>query len=305
MNIKNVFLTIGVCLALGAIIGLNSCSSGDDNGGGVVVDPCPTYTPETADCFCEANPDDVNCQPFDPMNLNGLGVIMDFEDVGSEVAWVFRADFWSPSGRMGRNDATDIPAFEGNNYLRLITPASESVLDADGNETTPARNFHDFKYWPAAWDNNPDNDTDTGVDFTDLADPYLNFWVNTGTAKAGLGLMFQTENATRADFWIFEHAIDFGPTDNEWKLYSLSIAALFADNSQLVCCPFIPDEPFDAVSLDVPHQMIKFFVIPKDVGATVDSGLGPDNFISRLPAQDFALRIDLISITDGPAPQPR
>ncbi|UII80381.1 hypothetical protein [Flagellimonas sp. CMM7] len=314
MNIKNLFLSICV-LAIGAMLTLNSCSGDDDSPADPdpVASTCPVFTVANADCFCAENPNDANCQtpepepepePFDPMDLNGLGVIIDFEDVDGEIAKVFTEDFFSPSGRMGRNDATDIPAFEGNNYLRLISPASESVLDADGNETTDARNFHDFKYWPSSWDDDPDNNTDATIDFTDLTDPHLNFWVNTGTAQAGLGIMFQTINDDRNDQWIYEHIIDFPSTDNEWKLYSLSIAEMIADDSQLVCCPFIPDQPTGVPNLDATHNQIKFFVIPKDIGATVDSALGPDDFITRLPAQDYALRVDLISLTDGPAPQP-
>lgn len=253
------------------------------------VAECPTFTVADSVCFCKDNPTDANCIPpvvYDRDQLNGLGVIMDFEDVGDSLAWVFRADFFAPSGKLGVSDATDIAAYQGDKFMRLITTASD---------TGKVRNFHDFKYWPSAWDDDAGNDTDAKIDFTDLTDPHINFWVNTGTANAGLGIMFQTALAGGGNReWIFEHAIEFGSTDNTWKLFSLSISALYNNTDGLICCNNpVPD-------LDLTHQMIKFFVIPKNLGATVNASADPKVVLAD--PQDYVLRLDEVSITDGPAP---
>ncbi|MCX2742269.1 hypothetical protein OO013_00250 [Mangrovivirga sp. M17] len=234
------------------------------------------YNPE---CFCTENPDDPQCaQDFGVGN--GIGLVIDFES-GTES---FAPDFYNPSGQVEFNGSTEIEAVEGDSYISLVMAADD-----------PARDWHDFKYWPSAMDSDPDNDNEALIDFSTMADPHLNFWLNTGADSAALTIDFQTlfEDGLVGE-WAY-HTFLQDATNGKWKLYSVSLTRLFSNDETLA--EEIPglalpnqswggtDKEFSLTSYN--HQMIKFALMAQDWAI-----MG-----------DYEAHLDAISITDGPLEQ--
>lgn len=224
-------------------------------------------------CFCEANPDDSRCvQDFG--EGNGLGLLVNFEqfseadDVVTSLINPFQMD------NAEFNGVSDVEAVEGDTYLSLIY---RPVANAEYR-------WNDFKYWPAFDTESP---TDKLIDLNDLNDPYINFWINTGTNEAdtmALTIAFRDETISTdydKDF-LFKES-----TGGDWKLMSIRLADVTfrrAYNSD-------DTGSLSTLAPDLQFTLIKFvfrsapWVFPER-----------DN-------TDFVAAIDAISITDGPLVQ--
>lgn len=211
-------------------------------------------------CFCEANPNDSQCaQDFG--TGSGLGILIDFES-GLQS---FAEDFFNPSGLIEFNGDESISAIEGDAYLSL-------VLETD-NES---KDWHDFKYDP-----NEGNSTAT-IDLSSMADPHINFWVNSGTNpedSLGFSISFWGKDdgaggndaTDYADHPLFKT----GNTNGEWVLVSIPISDMAVQNGW--------DGANDPVDKSVNYKLIKFALMPASW---------------HIPGR-FVCHVDAISLTDG------
>ena len=221
------------------------------------------------ECYCTANPDDPNCaQDFGAGS--GLGIVVDFES-GLQS---FAPDFFNPSDAATFNGDANVTAIEGNSYFGLQL--------AEGAEN---KDWHDFKFWPSAMDDNPDNDSEAQIDFSSMTNPTLNVWVNSGmdeTDSLGFTIAFQTdfEDGT-TEQWAF-HPLFKAGTGGDWKLYSFDLLELVNSGEYQTWGAGQRD-----FTLEFKHQMIKFAFMPAEW---------------HVPG-DYNAQIDAISITDGPLTQ--
>ena len=219
------------------------------------------------ECFCEANPDDALCT--EPDGPNGLGVIIDFES-GLES---FASDFYNPSGLIEFDGDATISATEGDHYMSLVLPHTGLAADSAN------RQWHDFKYWPSAMDDDADNDNEAMIDFSEMDEPYLNMWVNSGAVEGdslGFTVSFwgREDQAEKADHAI--HPLFKTTTNGEWVLVSFSIAEMEGQIGW-------SGDPVK-VDIDQKYTAIKFAFLP-------------DYWHIQ---GNYTCHIDDISITDGP-----
>lgn len=290
MKSRNLFLTMCTIFALGASVVLSSCGEEEPEKEKEVTfasDPdkfcsenpfdtqccipdydldcyCTTGTNGTDDtehcclfaynptCFCEKNPDDAQCEQDFGVG-NGLGLIIDFE-AGLES---FDADFYNPSGKATFDGDENIEAIEGDHYLSLVLRGDEG------------RGWHDFKYWPEG-----------GVNMSDMSNPTVNFWVNSGPNEAdslGFTLAFHGKEGDGTDY--AAHPLFKASTGGKWVLMSFPVSEMTVQNGW--------DGGSHSVDMDATYSGIKFAFNPETWHI----------------AGDFVCHVDAISITDGPLEQ--
>ena len=215
-------------------------------------------------CFCEANPDDAQCaQDFG--QDSGLGLLIDFES-GLQS---FAEDFFNPSDKIEFNGDANIAAVEGDSYLSL-------VLEVDDEN----KDWHDFKFDPN------ESSTEATIDLSTMADPHLNFWVNSGENEAdslGFTVAFWGKDdgaggndaTDYADHPLFKT----GNTNGEWVLMSIPLSEMEFQNGW--------DGANDPLDQSVKYKLIKFAFMPASW---------------HIPGR-FVAHVDAISLTDGPLEQ--
>ncbi len=216
-------------------------------------------------CFCSANPNDAKCQQDFGVG-NGLGLLIDFES-GLQS---FAEDFFNPSEKIEFNGDANIAAVEGDSYLSLVFAADE----------TDNRGWHDFKYDPN------EGSTEATIDFGAMADPHVNFWVNSGPV-AGDSLGFTVAFWGKDDGAGGNDGTDYaahplfktGSTNGEWVLVSIPLSDFRVQNGW--------DGSSDPVDTSVKYKLIKFALMPETW---------------HIPGA-FTCHVDAISITDGPIEQ--
>ena len=214
-------------------------------------------------CFCEANPDDSKCSQDFGVG-NGLGLIIDFES-GLQS---FSEDYYNPSGEITFDGDESIVAVEGEHYLSLELPLESEF-----------RGWHDFKFDP-----NPGS-TEATIDFSNMSNPTINFWVNSGPNEAdtlGFTVAFwgKGDGAGGNDGTDYAvHPLFKASTGGEWKLMSFPISDMKAQNGW--------DGGANAVDTSIKYKLIKFALLP-------DTWHIQGKFVAH---------VDAISITDGPLEQ--
>ncbi|RED95280.1 hypothetical protein C7460_11857 [Marinoscillum furvescens DSM 4134] len=216
-------------------------------------------------CFCEANPEDAQCSQNFGVD-SGLGVIFDFENTAEPPA-----DLFDPAQLAQYDGDGSITAIEGNHYYSLAVDLSDP--DNPG--------WSDFKYWPSKMDDNPDNDGEAQIDLSGLANPHLNFWVNSGQDSLAITVAFRVNDQDYDKDYLFKAG-----TAGEWKLFSMDLSDVtFRTNY---------GDPTGKINELVPEM--KFQMLKVVFRSATWVFADPDN-------TRYNANIDAISITDGPIEQ--
>ncbi len=301
-NMKYLNYLLVMSLALGVMLSLNSCGSDDspepednctfekDANCFCTANPfddqcctadqnvdcyCTTGDNATTDtencclkdynleCYCTNNPDDADCEQDFGVG-NGLGLILDFEADAASVA----ADMWNPSGKVTFEEDANIPAIEGSGYISAIWEVDEE-----------GRGWHDFKYDPN------EGSSEATIDFSNMANPTVNFWVNSGPNEAdtlGFTIAFWGKDDGNGGNDGTDHPVHplfKVSTGGEWKLMSFPISDMEGQYGW-------SGDPIP-VDLTAKYKLIKFAFLP-------DSWHIQGRYVAY---------VDAISITDGPLEQ--